>query len=88
MLTSYLEGQLSEYSALFGVERSIASLREAIEEHGRKIIITGIEDFAAGRDITPAIRAEAIGMMIDVEPKHSPYRGAITISTVFYDANE
>lgn len=73
MLASYLEGQIFEDSALFGIECALVNMREAIADHGRKIIEQGITDYATGGDITPEIRAEAIRAMIPHEPEHSPY---------------
>ncbi|MDK9583171.1 hypothetical protein [Lelliottia wanjuensis] len=77
MLASYLEGQIFEDAALFGVECAVANLREAIADHGRKVIELGITNYATGGDITPEIRAEAIRAMIPHEPDHSLYHAVL-----------
>jgi hypothetical protein len=74
MLTSYLEDHVFDDAALFFLESAVSSAREALEQHARTLAFQAIERYADGADITPALRAEALAVLLASEPEYSPAR--------------
>ncbi|EEP9808246.1 hypothetical protein PP836_002671 [Salmonella enterica] len=77
MLASYLDGQTLNEVGVLSMELCASSLRDAIKDHGRKLIDEQITLRSGGEPITPEMQASILHTLLSEEEEYSPYHAVL-----------